>query len=72
MSIQTKKGTNRHSTIGVATIIVSKIKNPPHEESFGSFKISIFDQYKKLIADVSQGITFDTTPGTVRDVMLAP
>ena len=53
MSIQTKKGTRRYSTVGVATIIVSKIKNPPHEESFGSFKISIYDQYKKLIAEVS-------------------
>jgi len=42
----------------VATIIVSKIKNPSYTDTFKSFKISVFDKYKQLVAKVEQGLTF--------------
>jgi hypothetical protein len=41
--IQTKSGTLIYKEIGVATMIVSKIKNPDHTSTYGSFKISVLD-----------------------------
>ena len=58
LKIETKVGTQRYSTVSVATIIVSKIKNPSYTDTFKSFKISVFDKYKQLVAKVEQGLTF--------------
>ena len=58
LKIETKTGTQRYSTVSVATIIVSKIKNPSYTDTFKIFKISVFDKYKQLVAKVEQGLTF--------------
>lgn len=65
MKIETKTGTRRYSTISVGTIIVSKIKNPPSVGTFGSFAVKVYDQYKDLIAEASEGFFFDTIRGSM-------
>jgi len=70
--VQTKQGTSRYSTAGMATIIVSKIKNPQFVHTFGSFKITIYDKNMKRIASATQDITFTTSPGQIRDVKVSP
>ena len=68
MKIETKQGTQRWSTVSSATIIISKIKNPAFVDAFGSFRIQVFDQYRKLIAVVADDLLFTTTAGTLRDI----
>ena len=71
MKIETKVGTSTSAPPGPATIVVSKIKNPSHVDSYGPFKISVFDRYRKLIAEVSQPVQFKTTPGALRDIKVS-
>lgn len=44
--IETKVGTSRYSAGGVATIVLSQIKNPSYVDSFGTFKIRVFDKFR--------------------------
>lgn len=70
MKLETKKGTRRYSTISVATIIVSKIMNPASVGSYGSFGVKVYDKYKALIAEVSEGYYFDTIRGKMENARM--
>jgi hypothetical protein len=70
MKLETVKGTRRYSTISVATIIVSKIKNPAHVGSYGSFSVKVYDKYKKLIAEANEGFFFDTIKGNIENARM--
>ena len=70
MKLETKTGTRRYSTISVATIIVSKIKNPASVGSYGSFAVKVYDKYKALIAEVSEGFYFDTIRGDILNAQM--
>ena len=72
LKIETKLGTQRYSTVSVATVIISKIKNPAYFETFKSFKISVFDKYKQLIAKVGTDLKFKTSPGSMTQVKVTP
>lgn len=69
LKIETKYGTQQQAPSGPATVIVSKIKNPFQVDTYGPFKISVFDRSRKLIAQVDHDLAkFRTTPGTVAGV----
>lgn len=70
--IETKVGTSRYSAGGIATIVLSQIKNPSYVDSFGTFKIRVFDKHRQLIAEVTSGVSYKTTAGTLRDVKVTP
>jgi len=71
--IETKEGTTRWMDPGVASIIVSKIRNPDHVATTGTFKIFVYDQHKKLIATKTDGLEYDKTEsGSIRDVKVTP
>jgi len=70
--IETKEGTVEWTNIGVTRITLSKIQNPDHADTYGTFKISVLDQYKKLIATRTSGLTYTTIPGSIRDVKITP
>lgn len=72
LKIETKAGTRRYSSVGVATMQISYIKNPAYRGTFGSFSIVVYDKNKERIAEVKAGLTYTTTPGTVRRVELYP
>ena len=70
MKLETQVGTRRYSTISVATIIVSKIKNPGSVGNYGSFAVKVYDKYTTLIAEVSEGIFFETTRGSMQNARM--
>lgn len=50
---------------------VSKIANPLHIGTFGSFRISVFDELKNLIADQYSDIMYTATSGNILGVKLS-
>lgn len=71
MKLETQQGTRRYSTISVATIIVSKIKNPSSVGNYGSFAVKVYDKYTTLIAEVSEGIFFETIRGSMLNARMS-
>lgn len=49
-----------------------KIRNPDYVDSFSTFRISVLDKEKEVIAQTDQPITYKTTPGSFSDVKLYP
>ena len=50
LRIETKSPTKARAASRQATLIISKVQNPPHVGRFGSFGIYVYDKDKELIA----------------------
>ena len=72
MKIETKKGTLRYSAISLATMVVSKVSNPFYVDTFTSFEITVYDKDKGKIAQVTTGISYTTTYGSINSVSMLP
>jgi len=86
LKVETEDPTVKYSVVSQGTMTVSKVKNPWTVGSYGSFKITIYDNYKDLIAttdcdlraggdddplcQVHDGLYLETTPGDIEGVTL--
>ena len=70
MKIETVEPTTRHAVSTIAKMSLAFIKNPVHIGTFGSFRISIYDEDKNLIADVYEDIMYTVTTGNILDVAM--
>ena len=52
-------------------MVIGLVKNPIHVGTFGSFRISIFDKDKNLIADSYEGYFYEVTSGNIIDVKMS-
>lgn len=70
--METKIPTAQFSDSRQATLIISKIKNPPHVGKFESFGIYVYDKDKELIAQINEGVFLETIPGKILKVLISP
>ena len=72
LKVLTQRPTTRYSPSALATVILSKVKNPAHTNSFGTFELIVFDENMERIANMLQDVTFTSTPGDLIGVKLVP
>lgn len=70
LKIETRLGTTEYSLQSMAFMDISMIRNPSYVNSFGSFKIKVFDANKELIAQILEGVTYTTEPGSILNTKL--
>ena len=71
MKIQTMEPTLKYGVNSIAKMVLKEIANPYHIGTFGSFRITIFDNNMYVIADQYKDIFYTVTTGNILDVQLS-